>query len=184
MGANAEAFDVEVAFATCVLAAVVSMLLWLAGEGDEPVLRLLVEVKQSLLIVVLLWLLLLLLLVLIGVLHHLKSGLAFIKASLCCLAKSVYLLFCSLSNLDHRSPRILVIPLFSKFGYFSLTSDLCLLQKSRNAFIGRFCSIFVCLGLFVEAVVDDCCCCGVGGCDCGCCCRSCSTFGSAATLFS
>lgn len=128
-------------FATAVVAATKSML-WLAEEGDDPALRLFVEAKQSLLFVLLLWLLLLLLLVLIGVLHHLKSGLAFIKASLCCLAKSVYLLFCSLSNFDHQSPRILVMPLFSKFGYFSLTSDRCLLQKRRNAFIGRFCSIF------------------------------------------
>lgn len=96
------------------------------------------------------------------------------KASLCCLAKSVYLLFCSLSKLDHQSPKILVIPLFSRFGYFSLTNDLCLLQKSKNAFMGRFCSLFAfvaaaalvgaavavafvaaCCGLLL--VVDDCC---------------------------
>ena len=74
-----------------------------------------------------------------SVLYHLKCGLAFINASLYCLANSVYFCFWSPSRAAHHSPRILVMDLFSKCGYFDLTTDRCRLQNIKNAFIGRFC---------------------------------------------
>lgn len=74
-----------------------------------------------------------------SVLYHLKLGLAFMKASLYCRASSVYFCFCSASMLAHHSPKILVMLRFSKCGYFCFTTERCLLQKIKNAFMGRFC---------------------------------------------
>lgn len=51
----------------------------------------------------------------------------------------MYFLLASPSKAAHHSPKILVIRLFSRCGYFCLTTLRCRLQNIRNAFIGRFC---------------------------------------------
>lgn len=99
--------------------------------------------------------LLLLLATAVGVPHLSKSGFASMRVSLCWRAGSVYLVFWSLSNFDHRSIRIRLIPLFSRLGYFSLTKDFCFLQNNRNALFGRFCLLAV---VVVLVFACGCCC--------------------------